>query len=380
MFQCGICGEDYEEKDLIFLCEKKHIFCRECFELYKKHAPHHKENLTYENYEDYIEHIPCPICRKNIEVASYQNFTGIVKGESSNSCSNLNIRWEIEYKDGLRHGITKIWSKSSDQLISEITYEHGIKHGLCKKYAINSGVGIYFSTEVNYIDGKKSGIFTRKSQNGHVIETREYMNDILDGHVIKYYVPERSIFISKKECEHYYINGKMNGTNISYWYNGNIMSICQYIDDMPHGIAEQFYENGEKCEEIHYEYGKKCGKHERWYKGGIIKSIAYYVNDMINGQYIEYRDDGSVYKECTFINGKYDGEYKEWHVNGVLAMRIFYVNGKGEGENRTWYKNGLPMSLIQYVKGKKNGLYQMWSDSGTLIQSAIYKENKKVEE
>jgi antitoxin component YwqK of YwqJK toxin-antitoxin module len=48
----------------------------------------------------------------------------------------------------------------------------------------------------------------------------------------------------------------MNGEYIEYYENGQVHSICSYIDNQKHGKYEQYYENGNPWKICYYKNGK----------------------------------------------------------------------------------------------------------------------------
>jgi len=79
---------------------------------------------------------------------------------------------EINYINGLRHGICKIYHFNG-KLFEESNYINDKKTGICKIY----DSGGFLDSEVNYIDGLKQGICKSYHYNGKIYEEAYYIDD-----------------------------------------------------------------------------------------------------------------------------------------------------------------------------------------------------------
>lgn len=74
--------------------------------------------------------------------------------------------------------------------------------------------------------------------------------------------------------DHYYtINGKKHGPYIKRWFNGNLRSISEYVDDLLHGkrIVYDEYEN--RIFEYECLYGKLHGVYKEWWGGWNYQQV-----------------------------------------------------------------------------------------------------------
>jgi uncharacterized protein len=401
-YHCGICMEEFSESEILKFCDGKHSFCQGCFSSYKEKAianvgievdedgEEHEED--YSINEDKLNTIPCPVCRKRIEMVD-PGFTGMLTGNYLNGTK----KWEISYEDGLREGFLLLWADNG-VLYKKLTYVRGVKEGPCQTFRSHSHQNLMLPgdgsivSEVNYIADVKEGEEREYYPYGHLKARRFYVKGLKEGHYVQYYNPvDRDGNEKKAEeggmggggeqkiiSESYYINGKLNGTSIRYWQNGDVETMSEYIDGKMHGVHKRWTKNGTLIEKVCYKMGMKNDETKIWHPNGQLKSRALYVDGSLHGVYQEWHDDGSIAKETTFVRGKQDGKTFCWYANGALYQEYNYVAGLIEGEWRRWWKNGMLQGLCHYVGGNLHGKVQRWSESGELIGESMYEHGKKV--
>jgi antitoxin component YwqK of YwqJK toxin-antitoxin module len=89
---------------------------------------------------------------------------------------------------------------------------------------------------------------------------------------------------------------------------------CVHVQ--PHGPVEERYENGQIKSLCSYIDGKEEGLMENWYENGVLS------------------------KKCFYKNGINKGVWETWHENGKISCRCFYKNGKVKGKWQSWHENG----------------------------------------
>ncbi|MFN5318630.1 MAG: toxin-antitoxin system YwqK family antitoxin [Bacteroidia bacterium] len=85
----------------------------------------------------------------------------LFSGTAFENYRNGNIHAEIEYKNGKKHGASKIWHDNG-QLEEETTFSEGKKDGLSKEWYDNGQL----KEEETYKQGEKDGTFRRWHSNG----------------------------------------------------------------------------------------------------------------------------------------------------------------------------------------------------------------------
>lgn len=227
-YTCAICMEDYasiydnnNNECLFQFCNKKHIFCRKCFHEYVNKI--HKDNPNMHIYEN----IPCPYCRKNINVEYLYAINGKKDG--------LNISY---YKSGRLH--------------EEVYYKDGyIGDGPYKKYYNigESGENLWIS--YTYKNKNIDGFYIENWPNGNLKRKSFYINGKLNGYECSYY--DNNIL----EYECYYIDGGYEGFCKFYYKNGKIQRVCTYVNGKKNGLNEQYNKDGILIKKEFYKNGIK---------------------------------------------------------------------------------------------------------------------------
>src|SRR5574344_496144 len=69
---------------------------------------------------------------------------------------------------------------------------------------------------------------------------------------------------------------------------------------------------------------------------------------------------------------------KEYYDSGVLKSETPYVNGEIHGIRKIYYESGALTWEIPYVNGIRHGVEKTYYQSGDLLNTAKYKNDKKV--
>ncbi|MDR1475879.1 MAG: hypothetical protein LBI20_00980 [Holosporales bacterium] len=167
----------------------------------------------------------------------------------------------IQYVEGLKHGVTRFFDKSSGLVLSEITYFNDVIDGEVKQYY----------------------------PNGAILSIITYKTGIQNGPFISYY--ENGM----KQLESYYVNGKQDGVVITY-------------DEFGDKITESPYHNGVK-------HGKNIVYYPKIYGGGIFE-LSYYESGNLRGDKVTFYDTGEVMTITPYICGKAQQYTKNYAKNG----------------------------------------------------------------
>ena len=102
-----------------------------------------------------------------------------------------------------------------------------------------------------------------------------------------------------------YVNGKKNGICYEYMI-GKISNISYYVDDKLEGDSRGYFLNGSLSSIINYKNNKKNGISISYYSNGEIKTTDYYTNHRKTGEYIHYYQDGKIKDFYDYTNHSYD--------------------------------------------------------------------------
>ncbi len=101
-------------------------------------------------------------------------------------------------------------------------------------------------------------------------------------------------------------DGKKEGQYIQYYDTGlyydtpHILDICNYVN------------------------GKKNGCQKTYYFNGQIEKMCHYIDDNQTGEFRAYYQNGNLKCYCMCLNGRITGEYKEYYENGNLRLLVNY--------------------------------------------------------
>jgi antitoxin component YwqK of YwqJK toxin-antitoxin module len=88
-----------------------------------------------------------------------QPITGIIEGVTDK------IRFSVEVKDGIPHGITEVYQRSERSLIYEAEYLNGQRHGISRSYHGNGLPAL----EMTYEYGSIGGLVTAWLEDGSLV-------------------------------------------------------------------------------------------------------------------------------------------------------------------------------------------------------------------
>jgi antitoxin component YwqK of YwqJK toxin-antitoxin module len=204
------------------------------------------------------------------------------------------LEYQGQFKDDKPVGtFTYYYSNSKKKAV--IVHEEGTGRSVATFYHETGGVmskGIYRNL-------KKDSIWLNYTPSGRLSSSETYKNDLLDGKVILYYLPEdvsdRSLTVSsvcmyvkglrEGECVEYFLNGgvkvkgaykndKKSGVWESYHANGQKMNLIRYKDGIQHGWCYAYNTAGKEIAKLYFYYGKKLEGAELTEKMAQLKALG----------------------------------------------------------------------------------------------------------
>ena len=162
--------------------------------------------------------------------------------------------------------------------------------------------------------------------NGNLIEEYYHNNGLIEGPYFKYFngITSSQLNISEFieiKCD--YINGKINGKYIEYYFNNNHHNYNDNNNEI---------NNNCKISKIKFDYSFLNGvKHgmciEYNYNNDIVTKIEY-DNGNFNGYYYEVDEYNKEIIECMYKNNVLDGIYKLYDFNKKPILECKYNLGK----------------------------------------------------
>jgi len=96
------------------------------------------------------------------------------------------------------------------------------------------------ASSIDYVNGKKEGIYRKWFQNG------------------------------KLSFEANYVNGKQHGKTYTWWSNGNLRTTSNFANGIPDGEQLQYYKSGSLFKKIQLVKGKEEGLQQSWRENGKL--------------------------------------------------------------------------------------------------------------
>lgn len=204
------------------------------------------------------------------------------------------------YAGGKRDGAYVIYNPDSS-VLSEGQYKNGGLDGLQR---INRGEG--FRTEINYQDGKQSGVEKTYHPNGEVA------------------------------IEAHWVDGQQDGPMTFYTDAGMIQATVPYYKGKREGVMKTFHDNGAIQADETYRNDRLNGKSEFWREDGGLDMVLHYRDDMQDGVQTWYYPNGEKTREVLMslvvLDGQIvsvpNGEWKEWDEEGKLVVDEVYEMGE----------------------------------------------------
>jgi uncharacterized protein len=149
-------------------------------------------------------------------------------------------------------------------------------------------------------------------------------------------------------------NGKLNGEFFEFSENGEMLLSGKYLDDLKEGFWNSNYPNGSK------------------------KSEYSYSNNLLQGTTKNYFPNGMVGEIIPFESGKLQGTYQSFFPNGVLFKSVEFTNDQENGAYERFYEDGQQEIIGSFAKGELNGSWKNFDNLGTLISKGEYQAGIRV--
>lgn len=167
-------------------------------------------------------------------------------------------------------------------------------------------------------------------------------------------------------------NGKMHGSALSYYHNGQVYSCAFFVNGLPEGKATTWDEEGNALQIESYHNGVRDGEQMSFYPDGSYRCISNYEHGLLEGDHYTYHEPpaseneegGNMESYCYYHRGQLEGEYLEWHPDGNPRAAYLYHRGQRDGEATLWSEAGVVISHGYYHQGRASGPWYFVDDDG----------------
>lgn len=330
-----------------------------------------------------------------------------------------------------------------------INYDDNNKLSSKEKYSKGKldGSQIYYypngleSSVTNYDKGDKEGISTDKDEEGRIECITEYKK----GHIkkINFYNVLTNQIVSSSEMDDKQKNllklynttgnlskevvcdrdGIFNGEYKSYYYNGKLKNVVEYVKGNQEGKMISYFSNGKVNTDYNYDAGEMDGRYKRFFSNGILAEEGeytkgkrqgfwytynnignlidkeYYLNDEMHGPQYYYWGNGKINKKEVFDKGletqiiqfdtagniTLDHKIKFGEPNtiteknpiGKIARTYTFTRNYLQGKHTNFYPNNSPMAVSYFKNGLKDSTYISYHANGKIKTTGQYAMNEK---
>ncbi len=298
------------------------------------------------------------------------------------------VATEVDYKDGLMHGLYKEFNKKGT-LITSLRYSEG--ELVASEEEEENPIVI---REMRNESGKL--VSQGPYQDNTPVGTHRFYDDegnIIDGKIYN----DRGILLAEGIVD---AEGKRQGDWKDYYASGKVKAVGLYNDNRKTGNWKYFFENGSIEQTGNYINGKLSGVWTWYFENGMLWREEEYLNGRLEGLYTEYNENGDVIargeyfdgekegewfydvgdhrEEGKFVTGLRDGTWKYFYENGNLNFEGDYVQGNPDGKHKLYYPDESLKEERFYVMGFKEKNWKKYDDEGNLLLTVTYDDDKEI--
>ena len=164
------------------------------------------------------------------------------------------------------------------------------------------------------------------------------MENINSCFIKRYTYKDDSDYMSDYYCKYFINNNKREGEFIEYYMNNTIRSTYNYINGKIHGTYIMYFYDDNDDVDVDVDVDNNVDGNVNNNCGACGKNTGIFlrcnvIHGNISGLYTEFYSNGNICKEKNYINGKLDGVCKEYDRNGNIHKVTNYINGKLDETN-----------------------------------------------
>ncbi len=182
----------------------------------------------------------------------------------------------------------------------------------------------------------------------------------------------------------------VTGTVVKRGADGRVLSRTDYVDGLPAGRLEEWYESGQQKTERTVKLERRpagavlvsVGRDRRWCENGTLERDGEYDADAAPiGAHREWTCSGKPLGEAEHPAG----EFKRWQelASGETTLIEEGTRAEGgglEGVHRTFFPDARPRVVESWKDGQLDGTYEKYLADGTLAESGRYEAGRRVGE
>ena len=215
-------------------------------------------------------------------------------------------------------------------------------------------------------EGKKSGtwkIYKRVNE----LDAPQVSLDVVRGVEV-----EKTFDLSMPVFQITFKDNLPDGLMEEFYPNGQIKKLVNFSNGKLNGEFFEFSESGEVLLSGQYIEDFKEGDWNSYYRDGSKKSEYFYLKNLLQGTTKNYFPNGNLAETIPFLEGKLHGTYQAFFPSGKLQKSVEFTNDQEDGVYERFYEDGRPEISSSFAKGELNGSWEYFDNLGDLISQGEY--------
>jgi len=175
--------------------------------------------------------------------------------------------------------------------------------------------------------------------------------------------------------------GRLHGSNISYFADGNVRHDYSFKEGSKVGINTDFFHNGKIQTRERFALNGVDSQLEGYDSIGVKQFEKNFRKGKPHGLWNLYTKNGKtlVAKE-TYENGQLNGLRTTYHENGNKKTEEMWKFDLLTGMVKNFYENGKVLSQCEFRANRMHGMYTSYWPNGKMKEQGEYIANKKHKE
>jgi len=173
-----------------------------------------------------------------------------------------------------------------------------------------------------------------------------------------------------------YLNNLPVGVWERYFENGALKSSYNYEKGTLEGLGKLFFENGKRAQIGFFKNNIEDSIWTFFYESGKIKSKGPYKAGYQQGKWTYFHEDSTLKATALIYNGR--GHYTEFFSNNVVRMEGVIENGLSDSIWKYYYENGRVKAVGQERAGERDGFWRFYHANGKVSTEGHFAKNQKL--
>jgi len=201
------------------------------------------------------------------------------------------------------------------------------------------------------------------------------------------------------KTEYPLVDGKIEGTAVSYYYGAALNEKTTYANDKKEGKHTVYFNSGKISFEDAYKEDQRTGYYKGYNQNGKINTEGWLEEDQKEGLWKFYNINGTINRQSFYSTNIINGSSLEYNINGELIYKDNYfekgiyscvqIDSNGKEFNELTFENGNGQYKMLYadrnkcwfscplVNGRFNGAYTKFYPDGSPYEKGFFVNGSK---